>query len=149
MRLPLAYLLAVGLLVTGVSACSTKAEPAPSSPRPGQGIHTVDGRLTTGDAQSTSRGIDLDIQITSFPDGWRETLTLTYYKPNSAPTYTLVKLARAVAKTNEYLTYTDNLSGSITVLDSVTYSGTFAGTAPATSARASSVITAGAFTEAK
>ncbi|RZJ89786.1 MAG: hypothetical protein EOO60_09655 [Hymenobacter sp.] len=149
MRIRLPYLVAIILLVNVLSACSKKDEPTPSAPAPGQCIHTVDGRVTTGDAQATSRGIDLDITITSFPNGWRETVYMTYYKPNSAPNYMLVKLARAVAKTNEYFDYTDNLSGSITVIGSDRYSGTFAGTAPATPTRASSAITAGAFTEAK
>ena len=149
-RLLTTPLLAAGLLLSTLG-CAKKEDPAPTpAPAPGSSTHTVDGRVTAGTGLAFPAGIVLQIGLTSFTDGTsatRESLILEYYKPNSAPAYTLTKMTRAVTKTNEFFVYTDNLSGTVTENSAGSYSGTFAGTAPKTASLAASTITAGLFTE--
>ena len=56
-------------------------------------------------------------------------------------------MTQAVAKTNEFFVYTDNLSGTVTENSAGEYSGTFADTAPKTASLAAGTITAGIFAE--
>ena len=54
-------------------------------------------------------------------------------------------MTQAVAKTNEFFVYTDNLSGTVTENSAGGYSGTFADTAPKTASLAAGTTTAGIF----